>query len=213
MFTLLHLLEPWSKLCSSLLIIVDHISQRHLFWPWLPARLCRKWCRNGWTVGMAEMEKEALRWKVHLKGFGNNPLKLPQGIRWKWLHLGSPPCFFHCLRTHFFKSRYKKRCYLFQLDFQLRSIIVKYISTSDASPSYCCLVIALWFHARWRRRYWHRDAKIIDFAFLSFRCLANAGRLSSKSCCFSPSYFSCHFDFIMQDLCWVHNPLKWAKGL
>lgn len=41
---------------------------------------------------MAELEEEeALGWKVHLKGFENNPLKLPQGVRWRGLHLLSPP--------------------------------------------------------------------------------------------------------------------------
>lgn len=54
---------------------------------------------------MAETEEEALRWKVHLKGFGNNPLKLPQGIRWNGLHLDSPlrPC--HSLCARLFKGR------------------------------------------------------------------------------------------------------------
>lgn len=85
------------------LVCADHISHRHLFWPWLHARLCREWCRNGWTVGMAETEEEALRWKVHLKGFGNNPLKLPQGIRWNGLHLDSPLCSCRSLGPHLFK--------------------------------------------------------------------------------------------------------------
>lgn len=46
----------------------------------------------------------------------------------------------------------------------------------------------------------------------SLRCWCHR-RLSRSSCRFSPHYFSCHFDFIMSDLCWVLSPLNWEKGL
>lgn len=58
---------------------------------------------------MAETEEEALRWKVHLKGFGNNPLKLPQGIRWNGLHLDSPLCPGRSLAAHLLKGSHKKK--------------------------------------------------------------------------------------------------------
>lgn len=48
--------------------------------------------------------------------------------------------------------------------------------------------------------------------FFSYLCLPIPEELSRNPCFFSPYYFSCHFDSIMQDLCWVHNPLKWGKG-
>lgn len=113
--TLVHLVifRNWLKLYSSysallgykgnslLLMCTDSVSHRHLFWPRLRARLCRKWCRNARTVGMVEMEEEALRWKVHLKGFGNNPLKLPQGIGLNGLHLDSPLCSCRGFGPHF----------------------------------------------------------------------------------------------------------------
>lgn len=57
---------------------------------------------------MVEMEEEALRWKVHLKGFGNNPLKLPQGIGLNGLHLDSPLCSCHGFGTHLLKGSYKR---------------------------------------------------------------------------------------------------------
>lgn len=63
-----------------------------------------------------------------------------------------------------------------------------------------------------RRRHWRAIVVIIDFASLSLSSFADARGLSRNPCCFSPFDFSCHFDFIMQDLCWVHNPLKWEKG-
>lgn len=188
------------------------------FRPWLRASLCRKWCRNGWTVGMAETEEEALRWKVHLKGFGNNPLKLPQGIRWNGLHLDSPLC--HSLGAHLLRGGRKKRCVAVgcflvilcsEFCFWYCELFQFSRWCSLSSPSLRGLLSE--FAPFGRRRRWHGRSKDHWFCISLISCSSHARILLRNSCCFSPLYFSCHFDFIMQDLCWVHNPLKWEKGL
>lgn len=214
--------SPTGRDVSSVLpMCADHISHRHLFWPRLPARLCRKWCRNGWTVGMAETEEEALRWKVHLKGFGNNPLKLPQGIGWNGLHLDSPLCSCHSLCAYLFKGRgvlllvvsflfFKKQKYE---DFPIYYGVLRRSKRSErcfptvGRGSPICSLIS----HRWKEMPVTRRSKDHWFRISLVSCLADARGLLRNSCCFSPSHFSCHFDFIMQDLCWVHSPLKWGK--
>ena len=188
------------------------------FWPGLRASLCRKWCRNGWTVGMAETEEEALRWKVHLKGFGNNPLKLPQGIRWNGLHLASPLC--HSLGAHLLKGGHKKRCVavgcflvILSPEFVFFGLVSYFSSPDDAPPPPSLWGLLSEFAPFGGGRRWHGRSKDHWFCISLISCSSHARRLSRDSCCFSPLYFSCHFDFIMQDLCWVHNPLKWEKGL
>ena len=88
---------------------------------------------------MAETEEEALRWKVHLKGFGNNPLKLPQGIRWNGLHLASPLC--HSLGAHLLKGGHKKRCVavgcflvILSPEFVFFGLVSYFSSPDDAPP-------------------------------------------------------------------------------
>lgn len=194
-----------------------HISPRHLFWSWLHEWLCRKWCRNSWTVGMAETEEEALRWKVHLKGFGNNPLKLPQGIWWNGLHLYSPLCSCHSLGVHLLKVvGLKKKIFFFFFFGGMRFVILSADRSYFGCPEDAVLLTLLGDYSlnscHYKKMPVTRRSKDHWFCISLIKCLADARRLSPNPCCFSPFYLGCHFDFIMQDLCWVHNPLKWGKG-
>lgn len=136
---------------------------------------------------MAELEEEALIWKVHLKGFGTNPLKLPQGVRWRGLR----PRFRRSSRAGMSEVGSFHLKFWFYFPAQMFRCGGSGPAPGDRVPLY----------AVWRGRHGHGGAKIIDSASLSLSRRADASRLRRKSCCFSPSYFSCHFDSIMQDLC------------
>lgn len=138
---------------------------------------------------MAELEEEALRWKVHLKGFGTNPLKLPQGVRWRGLHLHFPPCFRH-------SSRARQR---WVVSIRSSASIFLHKRFDVAAPRHRLAIASLCMQFKGDGMDTEGQRSSIPPLSLSRR--AHASRLWRKSCCFSPSYFSCHFDSITQDLC------------
>lgn len=136
---------------------------------------------------MAELEEEALGWK---EGFGTNPLKLPQGVRRRGLRLRLrlPPRFRHRWVVSIPSSA---STFLRQRGDARRR------RPPTASP-----------FLRFEGDGADTEGQRSSIPPLSLSGRADASSLRRQSCCFSPSYFSCHFDSITRDLCWVHNPLK-----
>lgn len=117
--------------------------------------------------------------------------------------LCAPCC--HSFGTHFGKNQvfYNVCCYC---QFLLICVIckAKYLSFSHDTP----------FEPACRRGFagcttdTAKQRSLILYFLIG--SVTDAKRVSRFRRHFFP-HFSCHFDFILQGLCWVHNPLKWGE--